>query len=51
MPIANTQRNKERRMAKHAKRYPKKSTRTSADRRAMSKAWLAEAERRSSAPR
>lgn len=43
MPIANTIRNKQRRMAKHAKRYPQKSTKSTAQRRAMGKAWKQEA--------
>ncbi len=47
MPQANTLRNKERRMAKHAKRYPQTDTRSAAERRAIGKAWKAEAKRRS----
>lgn len=43
MPEANTIRNKQRRMAKHAKRYPAKSSKTAAQRRAMGRAWKEEA--------
>ena len=47
MSIENTKRNRERRMAKHAKRYPQKSTKSAKQRRAMGAAWKQEASRRS----
>ena len=43
MPEANTIRNKQRRMAKHAKRYPCKSTVSTKHRRDMGRAWKQEA--------
>jgi hypothetical protein len=46
MSVANTQRNKARRMAKHERMYPRKSTLSAEQRRALGRAWKAEARRR-----
>ena len=42
----NTEANKARRMAKHARKYPRKSRYTAEQRRAMSYVWKVEAARR-----
>ncbi len=39
MPEANTTRNKAARKARHEKRYPRTSTKSAAERRAIGKAW------------
>lgn len=49
MSVVNTMKNKQRRMAKHAMRYPHKDPRSAATRRAISKAWKIEAARRAAA--
>jgi hypothetical protein len=49
MSMERTKANKARRMAKHAKMYPHTSTRSAAERRAMGKAWKAEAAHRAKA--
>lgn len=46
---ARTERNKKARMARHAKRYPKTSTKTAVQRRAMGRAWKAVAADRAAA--